>query len=49
MKVPIAGAGGKLGRALVPMLLEQGHTPCLMDFRPLETLHDFVRADVRHF
>ncbi len=49
MKVLITGAGGNLGRALVPLLLEQGHTPRLMDFRAIETPHELVQADVRDF
>ncbi len=47
MKVLITGAGGNLGRVVVPALVEQGHTPRLMDFRPLETPHEFVPGDVR--
>ena len=48
MRVLITGAGGNLGRALVPLLSQQGHTPRLMDFRPLDdTRHEFVQADVR--
>lgn len=48
MKVLITGAGGNLGRALVPLLVEQGHTPVLMDFRPLDTAHEFIEGDVRN-
>jgi UDP-glucose 4-epimerase len=48
MKVLITGAGGNLGRVVVPALIEQGHTPRLMDFRPLETPHEFVQGDVRN-
>lgn len=47
MKVLITGAGGNLGRALAPLLVEQGHTPLLMDMRPLETSYEFVQGDVR--
>lgn len=47
MHVLITGAGGNLGRALVPALVEAGHTPRLMDFRPLETPHSFIQGDVR--
>ncbi len=47
MHVLITGASGNLGRALVPALVEAGHTPRLMDFRPLETLHPFIQGDVR--
>ena len=48
MKILITGAGGNLGRALVPALLAQGHTPRLMDFRQIETLQEFVQGDVRN-
>ncbi|RYX86488.1 NAD(P)-dependent oxidoreductase [bacterium] len=48
MKVLITGAGGNLGRALVPLLVEQGHMPRLMDFRPLDSPHEFVQGDVRN-
>jgi UDP-glucose 4-epimerase len=47
MKVLITGAGGNLGRAAVPALVEQGHSPRLMDFRPLQTPYEVVQADVR--
>lgn len=47
MKVLITGAGGNLGRALVPALTEAGHTLRLMDFRPLATEEEFVLGDVR--
>jgi UDP-glucose 4-epimerase len=47
MKVLITGAGGNLGRVVAPALVEQGHTPRLMDFRPLQTPYEFVQADVR--
>ncbi len=48
LRILITGAGGNLGRALAPLLVEQGHTPRLMDFRPLETPHEFVQGDVRN-
>jgi len=47
MKILITGAGGNLGRVVVPALVEQGHTPRLMDFRPLDTPYEYVQADVR--
>lgn len=47
MKVLITGAGGNLGRVLVPALVEAGHTPKLFDARPLETEHEFIQGDVR--
>lgn len=47
MRILITGAGGNLGRALTPLMVEQGHTPRLMDLRPLDTPYDFIQADVR--
>lgn len=46
MKVLITGAGGNLGRVLAPALRRSGHTPLLMDFRPLDTDFGFVQGDV---
>jgi UDP-glucose 4-epimerase len=48
MRVLITGAGGNLGRSLIPALVAAGHTPRLMDFRPLETPSEFVQGDVRN-
>lgn len=48
MRVLITGAGGNLGRSLVPALAQAGHQPRLMDNRPLETNHEFVLGDVRN-
>ncbi|BDP44002.1 hypothetical protein DAETH_39710 (plasmid) [Deinococcus aetherius] len=45
MNVLITGAGGNLGRVLAPALAESGHTPLLMDFRPLKTPFAFVQGD----
>jgi nucleoside-diphosphate-sugar epimerase len=47
MEVLVTGAGGNLGRVVVPALVEAGHTPKLFDFRPLQTEHQFVQGDVR--
>ncbi len=47
MRVLVTGAGGNLGRAAVPALVEAGHEPVLFDFRPIETEHEFVEGDVR--
>lgn len=47
MRVLVTGAGGNLGRATVPTLVEAGHEPVLFDFRPIETEHEFVEGDVR--
>ena len=43
----MTGAGGNLGRAVVPSLVEAGHSPVLMDFRPIDTDQEFVEGDVR--
>ena len=40
-------AGVGLGRALAPALEAQGHRLRLMDFRPMNTPHEFVLGDVR--
>jgi UDP-glucose 4-epimerase len=48
MNVLITGAGGNLGRVVAPALIEAGHTARLMDFRPLQTPHEFVQGDVRN-
>lgn len=45
MNVLITGAGGNLGRVLAPALQDHGHTPVLMDFRPLETPFRFIQGD----
>ncbi len=45
-RVLVTGAGGNLGRAVVPALVEAGHSPVLFDFRPLETDQEFVEGDV---
>ncbi len=47
MRVLVTGAGGNLGRVAVPALVEAGHELRLLDFRPLETDHDFLEGDVR--
>ena len=47
MRVLVTGAGGNLGRAAVPALIEAGHSPLLFDFRPLDTDQEFVEGDVR--
>lgn len=48
MKVLVTGAGGNLGRVLVPLLAASGHTPRLFDFRPVQTEHEFMQGDVRN-
>ena len=46
-RVLVTGAGGNLGRAVVPALVDAGHSPVLFDFRPLPTDQEFVQGDVR--
>jgi UDP-glucose 4-epimerase len=47
MRVLVTGAGGNIGRVVVPALVEAGHEPVLADMRPLETPHRFLQLDVR--
>ena len=47
MKVLVTGAGGNLGRVVVPALEEAGHKPRLFDFRPIEAQHELVQGDIR--
>jgi UDP-glucose 4-epimerase len=47
MRVLVTGAGGNLGRATIPELLQAGHVPVAFDFRPVETPGEFVEGDVR--
>jgi len=46
-RVLVTGAGGNLGRVVVPALVEAGHDPVLFDFRPLFTDREFIQGDVR--
>ena len=46
MKVLITGAGGNLGRVLVPALASSGYEPVLMDYRPIDSPHPFIQGDV---
>ena len=48
MRVLVTGAGGNLGRVVVPALVAAGHTPRLFDFRAIETEYEFVQGDVRN-
>ena len=43
MRVLISGAGGTLGSALAPVLVDAGHQPVLMDIQSLETNQEFVQ------
>lgn len=47
MKVLVTGAGGNLGRVVLPALAEARHTLRAADVRQLETPHEFVRCDLR--
>jgi UDP-glucose 4-epimerase len=47
VRVLVTGAGGNLGRVVVPALVGGGHRPRLADARALQTEHGFVQADVR--
>jgi nucleoside-diphosphate-sugar epimerase len=46
-RILVTGAGGSLGRAVVPSLVEAGHRPVLFDLRALDTDQEFVEGDVR--
>jgi len=48
MKVLVTGAGGNLARVVVPALAAAGHTPRLLDFRPIDTAHELLQGDVRN-
>ncbi len=48
MRILITGAGGTLGTALVPLLVEAGHTPVLFDIQLIQTPYEFVQGDVRN-
>lgn len=45
--VLVTGAGGSLGRSLVPLLEQRGDTVRLFDSRPLDVPHEVVVGDVR--
>ena len=47
MRILITGAGGTLGTALAPALVEAGHEPVLFDVQPLQTPYESVQGDVR--
>jgi UDP-glucose 4-epimerase len=47
MRVLVTGAGGNLGRATLPALAAEGHTPVAFDFRPVVTKAEFIQGDVR--
>jgi nucleoside-diphosphate-sugar epimerase len=48
MRVLVTGAGGNLGRATLPALAADGHTPVGFDFRPVATDFEFIQGDVRN-
>jgi UDP-glucose 4-epimerase len=47
MKVLVTGAGGNLARVVVPALAAAGHTPRLLDVRPIDTTHELLQGDLR--
>jgi UDP-glucose 4-epimerase len=47
VRVLITGAGGNLGRATIPSLVEAGHEPVAFDFRAIDTSVPSIVGDVR--
>lgn len=47
MKVLVTGAGGNLGRVVVPALHEAGHSPRVFDSRAVDVTADSVVGDIR--
>ena len=47
MRVLVTGAGGSLGRVVVPALARAGRHPVLLDFRRFPTEREFIETDVR--
>lgn len=47
MRVLVTGAGGNLGRVVVPALAERGHEIRLFDVRDLDSDHEAIRGDIR--
>jgi nucleoside-diphosphate-sugar epimerase len=49
MKILITGAGGNLGRAIIPALTAAGHSLRLLDFRDIDAQgHELVIGDIRN-
>ena len=49
MKILITGAGGNLGRAIIPALTAAGHSLRLFDFRDIDAQgHELVIGDIRN-
>ena len=47
MRVLVTGAGGNLGRATIPALVDAGHEPVAFDFRTIDAVAPFVEGDIR--
>jgi UDP-glucose 4-epimerase len=47
MRVLVTGAGGNLGRCVVPVLEQAGHDLRLFDFRPIDSPHETLVGDLR--
>ncbi|RYG34424.1 NAD(P)-dependent oxidoreductase, partial [bacterium] len=47
MKILVTGAGGNIGRGVVPKLLDRGHEVVLSDLNRLETNLPFFQFDVQ--
>jgi UDP-glucose 4-epimerase len=47
LRILVTGAGGNLGRATIPLLVDAGHEPVAFDFRPIEVPVRSIVADIR--
>ena len=47
MRILVTGAGGNLGRAVIPLLAERGDAVRALDARPVEIAGEVVQGDVR--